>query len=165
MELPLHQSDTPLLPSAACEGVRSSIVFLFTRVRDDASLQEIFVHLGRRREAADARQQQQPAALGVLQVHVPPHLVDHLSQDLVLQPRRRQAPLDDVIPKHVFLRPVQDCVSDHDEERHSLSSQVLLHAGQRRLQRRRQHPELRLLQRQQMHNNGTFTWREHLRPS
>lgn len=52
--------------------------------RSPVLLEQIFVHPGGGGEAADAGQQQQPASLGVLRVHVPPHLVHHLSQDLVL---------------------------------------------------------------------------------
>lgn len=70
-------------------------------------LQEILVHPRRGGEAAEARQQQQPPPLCVVAVAVPPNLVDHLSQDLVPQPWRRQAPLDDVVPKHVLLRTVE----------------------------------------------------------
>lgn len=70
-------------------------------------LQEIFFHPRGGSEAAEAGQQQQPAPLGVVAVAVPPDLVDHLSQDLVPQPWSRQAPLDDVIPKHVLLGTVE----------------------------------------------------------
>ena len=40
----------------------------------------------------------------------------------------------------------------HDEELQSLSFQVILHTGQWRLQRRRQHPKLWFLQQQNIHN-------------
>lgn len=70
-------------------------------------LQEVLVHPRRGGEAAEARQQQQPPPLRVVAIVVPPHLVDHLGQDLVPQPWRRQAPLDDVVPKHVLLRTVE----------------------------------------------------------
>lgn len=83
-------------------------------------LQKIFGHFFTRGEGTQTSRHQQPPSLSVTQVFVPPHLIGHLSQNLISDWWSSQTPLDDVISEQILLSTVQVRVAHETQNLYKL---------------------------------------------